>query len=148
MVRTCLTIGNVVKSRETFDLTKKAVGKQQFVNEHKAMTEFGGNIYKSLQKIIDRLVEIGKLPENSKEQFLTLNCLKFLSSGVEAFKSLEKTNAVAYITDNYVSVGSDEGAYTKGLSSDVLRDLEMSELQDYIAALRQVNHLQRITVLH
>lgn len=146
MVRTCLTMGNVVKSRETFDLTKKAVGKQQFVNEHKAMTEFGGNIYKSLQKIIDRLVEIRKLPENSKEQFLTLNCLKFLSSGVEAFKSLEKTNgldmsefiseAVAYITDNYVSVGSDEGAYTKGLSSDVLRDIEMSDLQTYIAALK------------
>lgn len=146
MKNRCLTVGEIVTDRGRFESVRMGIGKQQFVNEQRAILDFGRNIYKSLSHIMDKMIEIGKLPANSKEQFLTLSCLKFLSGGVIAFKEFEKINgldmtdfiteAIAYVANNYVSMGEEDGAYINGLASETLRAIEMSDLQNCIKALK------------
>lgn len=142
-----LRVVDVVKSRDNFELTRKIIGKTQLIEEHKAMAEFAGNIYAALEKIMDEMIALGKLPAKSKEQFLTLSCLKFLSGGVVAFKEFEKINglqlsdfikqAVDYVTHTYVSGDAEVGSYTNGLSSETFKAIQVSELKKYIEALKE-----------
>lgn len=66
-----LRVVEVVKNRDNFELMRKVIGKEQLIEEQYAMVEFGNNIYAVLEKIMDKMIELGKLPEKSRDQFLT-----------------------------------------------------------------------------
>ena len=141
-----LRVVEVVKNRDNFELMRKVIGKEQLIEEQYAMVEFGNNIYAVLEKIMDKMIELGKLPEKSRDQFLTLSCLKFLSGGVVAFKEFEKVNgfdltdfinqAVDYVTYTYIPGEEKVGAYTNGLSSEAFKATQMADLKNYIEALK------------
>ena len=141
-----LRVVEVVKNRDNFELMRKVIGKEQLIEEQHAMVEFGNNIYAVLEKIMDKMIELGKLPEKSRDQFLTLSCLKFLSGGVVAFKEFEKVNgfdltdfinqAVDYVTYIYIPGEENVGAYTNGLSSEAFKATQMADLKNYIEALK------------